>query len=235
MKGIHMNEKKFQELLIKLHIPVNRSYQELKEQYFRQKEELKNDDLEQKSLTDTDSRRMKNNGFLDVCYNVQSVVDAKNHFVIDISTTNDVNDQNQLYVMAKDAVELLNAKETTVIADTGYYNGTEIKNCIDDGMNVYIKKARANNSTKDNEFRKEKFSYDKDNDVYICPAGNKLPFFENTSKNGIKYRRYKCSNCNSCKYKTACTSSASGRTIQRWEHEEVLESVHQDTLKHNEI
>ncbi len=175
------------------------TYQELKEQYFRQKEELKNDDLEQKSLMDTDSRRMKNNGFLDVCYNVQSVVDAKNHFVIDISTTNDINDQNQLYVMAKDAVELLNAKETTVIADTGYYNGTEIKNCIDDGMNAYIKKARANNSTKDNEFRKEKFSYDKDNDVYICPAGNKLPFFENTSKNGIKYRRYKCSNCNSCK------------------------------------
>ena len=37
---------------------------------------------------------------------------------------------------------------------------TEIKNCIDDGMNVYIKKARANNSIQDDEFRKEKFSYD---------------------------------------------------------------------------
>ena len=211
------------------------TYQNLKEQYLRQKEELKNDGLEQKSLTDMDSRRMKNNGSLDVCYNVQSVVDAKNHFVIDISTTNDINDQNQLYIMAKEATELLNVEETTVIADTGYYNGTEIKNCIDDGMNVYIKKARANNRTKDDEFRKEKFTYDKDNDVYICPAGNVLPFFENTSKNGIKYRRYKCSDCNSCKYKNSCTSSASGRTIQRWEHEEVLESVHRDTLEHNEI
>ena len=82
---------------------------------------------------------MKNNGSLDICYNVQSVVDAKNHFVIDISTTNDINAQNQLYVMENDAVELINIEETTVIADTGYYNGTEIKNCIDDGMNVYQK------------------------------------------------------------------------------------------------
>ena len=70
---------------------------------------------------------MKNNGSLDICYNVQSVVDAKNHFVIDISTTNDINAQNQLYVMENDAVELINIEETTVIADTGYYNGTEIK------------------------------------------------------------------------------------------------------------
>lgn len=137
--------------------------------------------------------------------------------------------------MAKDCADLLETEMSTVIADTGYYNGTEIKKCIDDGMNVFIKKAKANNSTKDNEFRKEKFSYDKDNDVYICPAGNKLPFFENTSKNGIKYRRYKCSNCNSCRYKNACTSSASGRTIQRWEHEDVLESVHKDTLENNDI
>lgn len=128
--------------------------------------------LEQKSLTDTDSRRMKNNSSLDNCYNVQSVVDYQNHFVIDISTTNDINDQNQLYVMAKDAAELLDVENPTVIADTGYYNGTEIKNCIDDGMNVFIKKAKANNSTKDNEFRKEKFLYDKEYRQRRCIVGH---------------------------------------------------------------
>ena len=210
-------------------------YQELKKQYITQKEELKNEGLEQKSLTDTDSRRMKNNGSLDICYNIQSVVDSKNHFVIDISTTNDINDQNQLYIMAKDASELLDVESPTVIADTGYYNGTEIKNCVDDGMSVYIKKAKANNKTKDNEFRKEKFIYDPKQDVYVCPARNKLFFFENTSKNGIKYRRYKCADCNSCKYKEKCTTSSSGRTIQRWEHEDVLEVVYLETWNNNDI
>ena len=211
------------------------AYQTLKVQYLMQKQELENENLEQKSLTDTDSRRMKNNGSLDMCYNVQSVVDSKNHFVIDISTTNDINDQNQLYSMAKGATDLLEVEEPTVVADTGYYNGTEIKNCIDNKMKVYIKKARANNSTKNNDFRKEKFTYDKEQEIYICPAGNSLFFFENTSKNGIKYRRYKCSDCNSCKYKGACTSSVNGRTIQRWEHEDILDFVRQDTLDNNEI
>ncbi len=212
-----------------------KTYQNLREQYLNQKQELKEEGLEQKSLTDTDSRRMKNNGSLDICYNVQSVVDSQNHFVIDISTTNDINDQNQLYEMAKDAAELLNVENLTAIADTGYYNGTEIKKCIDDGINVYIKKAKANNSTKDNEFRKEKFLYDKELDVYICPAGNKMPFFENTSKNGMKYRRYKCTECNSCNYKNSCTASKNGRTIQRWEHEDILETVKQETMNNNDV
>lgn len=163
-------------------------YQELKKQYHQQKQALSNEGLEQKSLTDPDSRRMKNNGSLDICYNVQSAVDAQNHFVIDISTTNDINDQNQLYIMAKDASDLLETEECTVVADTGYYNASEIKNCLDDGMTVLIKKAKANNSTKDYEFRKDKFKYDPEKDVYICPAEQQLYFFENTSKNGMKYK-----------------------------------------------
>ncbi len=169
-----------------------KTYQELKEQYLTQKHELKDEGLEQKSLTDPDSRRVKNNGSLDICYNVQSVVDAKNHFVVDISTTNDINDQNQLYTMAQKASELLEKESSTILADTGYYNGTEIKNCVDAGMNVFIKKAKANNATKDNEFRKEKFIYNGETDEYTCPAGDRLRFFENTSKNGMKYRKYKC-------------------------------------------
>ena len=71
--------------------------------------------------------------------------------------------------------------------------------------------------------------------MYICPAGNELSIYENTSKNGMKYRKYKCSNCNSCKYKRACTSSVTERTIQRWEHEDILEMVRQNTLDNNEI
>lgn len=102
-------------------------------------------------------------------------------------------------------------------------------------MSVYIKKAKANNKTKNNEFRKEKFIYNEGQDVYVCPAGHPLLFFENTSKKGIKYKRYKCTDCNSCKYKEKCTTSSSGRTIQRWEHEDILELVCLATWEHNDI
>ena len=38
--------------------------------------------------------------------------------MIDVVTTNDINDQNQLYSMAKNASELLEIDNPTVIADT---------------------------------------------------------------------------------------------------------------------
>ncbi|MCD7905262.1 MAG: hypothetical protein LUG24_06760 [Clostridiales bacterium] len=49
---------------------------------------------------------MKNNGAINICYNVQAVVDSKNHFAIDAAATNDINDLNQLLPMASDAKEL---------------------------------------------------------------------------------------------------------------------------------
>ena len=44
--------------------------------------------------------------------------------------------------MAQKASELLEKESSTILADTGYYNGTEIKNCVDAGMNVFIKKLK---------------------------------------------------------------------------------------------
>ena len=55
------------------------------------------------------------------------------------------------------------------------------------------------------------------------------------SKNGLKYRKYKCKGCGSCNYKNSCTSSVSRRTLQRWEHEDILESVYADTWNNNDI
>lgn len=211
------------------------TYQELKKSYQKQKTELQEEGLEQKSLTDKDSRRMKNNGSLNICYNVQTVVDSKNHFVIDAVAVNDINDQNQLANMALDAKKLLHKRKMKVLADTGYYNGIEIKKCVDEKLTVLIKKAKANNQTKDNEYRKERFIYDADKDIYICPAVQELHFFENTSKNGLKYRRYKCKNCNNCHKKNQCTTSKTGRNLQRWEHENVLEEVQDYTLANNGV
>lgn len=114
------------------------AYEKLKEKYVLQKKQLQEDGLEQRSLTDPDSRRMKNNGSLDICYNVQSVVDGKNHFVIDAITTNDINDQNQLSHMSMNAKNLLEVQTMEVIADTGYYNAVEIKKCIDQNLKIYI-------------------------------------------------------------------------------------------------
>ena len=82
-------------------------YQQMKETYKAQQEELRKEGLEQITLTDPDSRRMKNNGAMDVCYNVQAVIDGKNHFAIEAEATSDINDLNQLSHMAQKAKDLV--------------------------------------------------------------------------------------------------------------------------------
>ena len=72
-------------------------------------------------------------------------------------------------------------------------------------------------------------------EMYICPEGKDLPFFENTSKNGLKYRKFKCTECQNCLKKQLCTTAGSGRNIQRWEYEVVLEQVSAETSAHNDI
>lgn len=46
------------------------------------------------SLTDPDSRAMVNNQRVEVCYNIQSTVDAKHKLILDHEVTNEVKDTN---------------------------------------------------------------------------------------------------------------------------------------------
>lgn len=211
------------------------TYQKLKAEYEAKQEELRSEGLEQKSLTDPDSRRMKNNGALDICYNVQAVIDSKHHFAIEAEATSDINDLNQLSPMAQKAKELVEPEEMAAVADTGYYHGEEIKECVDAGITVYVKKGKSNNGTNEDGYRKDKFRFDAERDCYVCPEGRDMPFAENTTKHGKKFKKYRCADCNNCPKKKLCTTSVKGRVIERWEHESVLEKVNENTLANHDI
>ena len=57
------------------------------------------------SLTDSQSRLMKNNGKIEVCYNAELSIDSKKHLIVDYSVTNEANDERQLAPMADCAVK----------------------------------------------------------------------------------------------------------------------------------
>jgi len=81
------------------------------------------------SLTDPDSRSMPTGQGVDVCYNIEVVVDAKHKLIITHEVTSDVTDQDQLAPMAIQAKELLGVKELDTVADKGFYNGEQVKQC----------------------------------------------------------------------------------------------------------
>jgi transposase len=61
-------------------------------------------------------------------------------------------------------------------------------------------------------------------DVYICPAGERLAYHYTNEENGLVLRRYWTNACHTCTLKVQCTKGPQ-RRITRWEHEHVVEAV----------
>ena len=80
-------------------------------------------------------------------------------------------------------------------------------------------------------FGKQDFAYLADEDVYRCPAGEKLRYYYTNEENGQKLRNYWTNACRTCPLKPQCTTGPQ-RRIKRWEHEDVLEAV-QERLDKN--
>jgi transposase len=177
----------------------------------------------QVSLTDPESRAMKcgSKGSV-VGYNVQTAVDSKYHLIVGHYVTNTVVDRAQLHRIAKEAQSAIGQKDITVIADKGYYKATEIKRCQDSGMTPLVPKTQTYSGGKRGMFIKDDYVYDKEKDVYICPAKREIPFSYLTKDRDKDMRVYmSIMVCKGCNFKKKCTSDK-GRRIRRWVHEESL-------------
>jgi len=73
-------------------------------------------------------------------------------------------------------------------------------------------------------FGKQDFVYLADEDVYRCPAGEKLTYRFTAEEDGQKLHRYWTDACHTCPIKAQCTTGRE-RRISRWEHEAVVEDV----------
>src|SRR5699024_876239 len=107
---------------------------------------------------------------------------------------------------------------------------------LEDENNLYLKPQKSKSVSNNATYSKDNFHYQKETDTYLCPEGQELPYMENTSKNGLKYKKYIGGEvCLSCPLYQICTKAKRGRSIQRWEHEEILDKLKEDTKANNEI
>ncbi len=70
-------------------------------------------------------------------------------------------------------------------------------------------------------------------DVYICPAGERLVYHFSNVEKGLTLRRYWTGACRSCAIKDLCTTGKE-RRITRWQHEHVVEAVERRLDEHPE-
>ncbi len=74
-------------------------------------------------------------------------------------------------------------------------------------------------------FSADRFRYEAERDVYICPAGKELHFFQAHSTERSRRYRARAKDCNHCPLKAKCTTSKQGRSLCRSVDEEYLERV----------
>ena len=183
---------------------------------------------QQISLTDPDSRSMATSGRGSgvVGYNVQVAVDTEHHLIVTHEVTNTGSDRSQLANIATQAKQVLGADHLDVVADRGYFNSPEILACEQADITVAMPKPMTSGAKSDGRYGKQDFVYLPTEDVYRCPAGERLTYRYTNEEDGKALRRYWTTACSSCPLKARCTTG-SERRITRWEHEHVLEAVQQ--------
>ena len=159
-----------------------------------------------------------------VGYNVQVAVDTDHHLIIAHEVTSTGSDRAQLANIASRAKDVLGVDKLEAVADRGYYSGEEILACDMAGITVTLPKPMTSGMEAKGRFGKQDFVYLSDEDVYRCPAGEKLKYHYTNEEDGQQLRRYWTNACRDCALKPRCTTGKE-RRITRWEHEHVLEAV----------
>ena len=140
--------------------------------------------------------------------------------------TNVGTDRHQLSNMAGQARTEMGVETLDAVADRGYYEGEEIKACEEAGITVTLPKPMTSSAKAKGLFGKQDFVYVAEDDIYLCPAGERLTYRYTNEEDGKTLRRYWTTACQACALKSKCTTGQE-RRIRRWEHEAVLEKVQQ--------
>ncbi|MGH7175901.1 MAG: IS1182 family transposase, partial [Tepidisphaeraceae bacterium] len=190
---------------------------------------------QQISLTDPDARSMATSGRGSgvVGYNVQVAVDTEHHLIVTHEVTNVGTDRSQLASVAMEAKATLGAESLDAVADRGYFNSKEILACEAAGITVTLPKPMTSGAKSEGRFGKQDFRYVAEEDVYICPANEKLKYRYTNEENGLILHRYWTYACQSCPIKHNCTTGKE-RRVTRWEHEHILEAVQRRLDEHPE-
>jgi transposase len=147
-------------------------------------------------------------------YAAQISVDTAHHVITQIQTDHaDKKDSQCLPSLLKNTIENLKQEGLEieeVYADAGYSSGTALKALEENNITGYIPNFGQYKPTR------EGFSYDKENDRYICSQGKYLPFKKLTTTSlGYKMKVYRSSakDCGSCPLRRVCIGKSDFKKI----------------------
>ena len=189
----------------------------------------------QVSLTDPDSRLLEKRRERTVGYNAQIAVDEAHHLIVAEEVTQAANDSQLLVPMASAAKEALGVPELKVVADTGYYGHDKILACSEQGIEAYVPMAKRPPAG-DGLYPIERFNYDAEGDLYVCPQGKELTRHSDTSRSSGAYHTYYAgvAACRECPVRQHCTRGRY-RKLNVHEAQEFIDAHHARMRQQPEI
>ncbi|MDR1620255.1 MAG: IS1182 family transposase [Clostridiales bacterium] len=192
------------------------------------------------STVDPDSRLMRQGGdgrALDVCYNVQTVVDDKHKLIVDFDVITRADDKGNLENMTALAMDAMETDAVTALADKGYYDGEDIVRCEQNGVTCLVAKPSAGGAKHSEGFTREDFNYESESDCYVCPLKNKLRFMRMQVRSDNKeYRIYaNYAACAKCPDRDKRCTKSKYRQILRLSYQDTLDIVDERTRNNKQL
>ena len=220
---------------------IKKNLDKRKAKYDNLQKQLNQTEDTQVSTSDPDARALPiRKGIVQVGYNLQSSVDDKHMLIAEYDVTNK-NDHRALASMAlktREAFDLKEKEEITVLADKGYHTGDELQQCHKNSIITLVaipKKSTQKDNSKPGHLTKENFTYNKKSKTYVCPEGHKMKHqgtYIRRKKGkviGAPFDRYKMDwdICKSCQHFDQCVSKGNkskkaGRYIDRYHNDEAV-------------
>jgi len=206
---------------------------ERKIKYDDLQQQLDNTEEKQVSTTDADSRAIIiNKNIVEVSYNTQAAVDAKHNLLVHAEATN-TNDGKALHratLQAKTNIGLKKEDAIDVLSDKGYHTGAELQQCHDDNIETYVAfKEQPSVKHLQKEFLSTQFIYNKEQDSYLCPAGETLTSLGTwhnkkgeAGETSYRFKTYRTDGCKSCLLKKNCTK-LNKRIIHRSQYQDAVD------------
>jgi transposase len=160
-------------------------------------------------------------------YNVQLLDDLDSPFLLGYEVFAQASDAGLLGTMLQRTQELTGRRLHTVLADSTYANGPDLRAAADAGVTVY---APPPAESAGRQLPKSAFAWLPAAQTYVCPQGHRLELEATGAQQRahsapVRVRRYRCppAHCTVCPLQQACARNpAAGRTVSRSEHEELL-------------
>jgi len=176
-------------------------------------QEVKRDHLHPR---EPEARMMPCEDRKEMAYNAQVAVDEASELIVAEDVVNEESDNRRLVPMLDEVKRNLGEVAEATVADGGYKSSVALGEAEQKGYSVVVNWGGDASGKQPGPYHKSRFRFEAEQDVVICPRGERLEFEGIKTNCGKRYavRGYRCRNFRQCPVRAECSRNRQGRLIE---------------------